>query len=129
MSDTHGFNTNRIFLLLLVLTLAEVGWAMVPFPRWALWGGLICFAYAKGYFIFNFFMHMKFEGWIVKGLLVPTLPLMCIVVFANMPDTARNALLVHPLTQQLDSTTGKVVEMTETQRAIDSQKLRDGHGH
>jgi len=129
MSESHGFNTNKVFLLLLGLTLAEVLWSFAPFPRWAVWGGLLCFAYAKGYFIFNFFMHMKFEGWIVKGLLVPTLPLMCIVVFANMPDTSRNALLVHELTQQMDPEHGKIVELDQTQRAIDSHDIKEAGGH
>jgi len=127
MSETHGFNTNKIFIILLVATLAEVLWALLPFPRWALWGGLLAFAYMKGYFIFNFFMHMKFEGWIVKGLLVPTIPLMMIVVFANMPDTSRNALLVYELTEQVNMETGGIVHLNKTQRALDSKAIKDAH--
>ena len=129
MSDTHGFNTNKIFFILFGLTAIEVGWSFLPFARWALWGGLLLFAYMKGYLIFTYFMHMKFEGWIVKGLLVPTLPLMCIVVFANMPDTSRNGLLVHELTQQMDPETGEVVEVDQTQRAIESHEKAKASGH
>lgn len=120
MSETHGFNTNKIFGMLLLFTLLEVGWAFLPFPRWALWGGLLIFAYMKGYLIFTYFMHMKFEGWIVKGLMVPTIPLMMIVVFANMPDTSKNGLLVYPLTEQLDAESGSIVVLDETERAMDS---------
>jgi cytochrome c oxidase subunit IV len=133
MSETHGFNTNKIFIILFILTALEVGWSFIPFPRWALWGGLLIFAYMKGHLIFTYFMHMKFEGWIVKGLMVPTIPLMMIVVFANMPDTSKNDLLVYPLTTQLDAssdkqTGGKIVELDQTMRARDSEEIKKQHG-
>jgi len=131
MSETHGFNTNKIFGALLFLTIAEVGWAYLPFATWALWGGLLTFAYMKGHLIFTYFMHMKFEGWIVKGLMVPTIPLMLIVVFANMPDTAKNDLMVYPLTVQMDAETGEIVVLDETERAKRSpgyKKKLEAHG-
>lgn len=127
MSETHGFNTNKIFIVLFILTALEVVWAELGFPRWAHWGGLLIFAYMKGHLIFTYFMHMKFEGWIVKGLVVPTIPLMMIVVFANMPDTSKNDLLVYPLTEQMDSQTGEIVILNKTTRALDSKELRDMH--
>ena len=133
MSETHGFNTNKIFIILFILTALEVGWAFIPFPTWAHWGGLLVFAYMKGHLIFSFFMHMKFEGWIVKGLMVPTIPLMMIVVFANMPDTSRNDLLVYPLTTQLDplagqEDSGEIVELNHTERAELSREIKGAHG-
>lgn len=134
MSESHGFNTNKIFIILFVLTALEVGWAEIGLPRWAAWSGLLIFAYMKGHLIFTYFMHMKFEGWIVKGLMVPTIPLMMIVVFANMPDTSKNELLVYPLTEQLnEGAKGKVGIVTMSHTARESQHADDdehgGGGH
>jgi len=110
MSDDHEFSANKIFLFLLIYTIAEVIWGMFfPFgfgergePRWALWGGLLICAFLKGYLIFAWFMHMKFEGWIVKGLIAPTIPLVAILIFANMPDTSLNDDLLYPIGSQLE---------------------------
>ena len=110
MSDDHEFSANKIFLFLLIYTIAEVIWGMFfPFgfgergePRWALWGGLLICAFLKGYLIFTWFMHMKFEGWIVKGLVVPTVPLIAILIFANMPATSFNDDLLYPIGHQLE---------------------------
>lgn len=103
MSDDHQFNPTRIFLYLLLYTVLEVAWGMFfPGPRWALWGGLLICAYLKGHLIFTWFMHMKFEGWIVKGLVAPTIPLVAILIFANMPDTSLNDDMLYPIGSQLD---------------------------
>ena len=104
MSDHHEFSANKIFAYLIFYTAVEVLWGMF-FPRdiqWALWGGLLLCAFLKGYLIFTWFMHMKFEGWIVKGLVVPTVPLVAILIFANMPDTSFNDDLLYPIGHQLE---------------------------
>ena len=102
-SDEHEFNATRIFGFLFLYTALEVAWGMFyEGPRWALWGGLLLFAYLKGYLIFTWFMHMKFEGWIVKGLMLPTVPLVAIVIFANMPDTSFNDDMLYPIGSQLE---------------------------
>jgi len=103
MSDEHDFSANKIFAYLFLYTALEVAWGTAfDFPRWAIWSGLLFFALLKGYLIFAWFMHMKFEGWIVKGLVAPTIPLAAIAVFANMPDTSFNEDLLYPIGSQLE---------------------------
>jgi cytochrome c oxidase subunit IV len=114
MSDHHEFSANKIFAYLIFYTAVEVLWGMF-FPRdiqWALWGGLLLCAFLKGYLIFTWFMHMKFEGWIVKGLVLPTIPLIAILLFGNMPDSSFNDDLLHHIGDQLDPATGEVVDLT-----------------
>lgn len=118
----HGFNANKVFAILFVLTAAEVTWTFLPFPGWAHWGGLLLLAAWKGALIFMYFMHMKFEGRVLKMLIAPTVPLVAIVLFATMPDVARNRRLQYPIGSELDPVTGEVVvRMAE----LDSS---DGHG-
>ena len=109
MTEQHHFSANRIFVILFALTAIEVAWSFFPFPRWALWGGLLIFAFYKGFFIFTYFMHMKYEGWICKALIAPVVPLVGIVLFATMPDVAYNEKLVYPQGSYLDPATGDVV--------------------
>ena len=112
MSDDHNFSANKIFAYLFLYTAIEVFWGTaLDLPRWALWGGLLLCAFLKGYLIFVWFMHMKFEGWIVKGLVAPTIPLVAILVFANMPDTSFNDDLLHHIGDQLDPATGEVIDL------------------
>ncbi len=107
--NDHGFSANKILLTLVVLTAVEVGWSFLPFARWAVWGGLLIFAFWKGFLIFTYFMHMKFEGWIVKGFLLPTIPLIAIVLFALMPDISYNSALKYPIGSEMDGATGQVL--------------------
>lgn len=115
--NDHGFSANKILVALIVLTALEVGWSFIDFPKWALWGGLLVFAIWKGFLIFTYFMHMKFEGWIVKGFLLPTIPLMLIVVFAVMPDVSFNTQAKHPIGSMVDPQTGEVVHSMNEGRA------------
>ena len=112
MSDSHAMDSKKVLILLAILTAVEVGWAvLLPIPVWAIRAGLIALALWKGYLIFMFFMHMKFEGWIVKGLMLPTVPLMFIVVLANMPDTSFNDKLVYPIGSMASPDGGDVHEI------------------
>lgn len=126
--DSHGFSATKIFLILLVLTIIEVGWSLVfqHSPHWIKWGGLLVCAYFKGMLIYMYFMHMKFEGWIVKALLVPTPFLIAVVVFALMPDISLNNHLLHPVGSQLDkwgpNPTGQIVDLHEIPHAATEQK-------
>jgi len=114
MSDTNEISSTKVLILLAILTAVEVAWAVVmPIPVWAIRLGLVVLALWKGYLIFMFFMHMKFEGWIVKGLMLPTVPLMLIVVFANMPDTSYNDKLVYPIGSMANPETGEVQELKD----------------
>jgi caa(3)-type oxidase subunit IV len=112
MSDhAHAeFDANKIFVALIILTAVEVAWGLfMPGPEWFVWGGLIGMALWKGFLIFSYFMHFKFEGWIVKGLILPTPFLMMVVVFAIMPDVAMNSRMDYELTEMLDPDTGEIV--------------------
>lgn len=129
MSTDHGtehsehghasFSANKIFVTLFILTAVEVAWGAFLFkhsPHLVKWGGLIIFAFWKGILIYTYFMHMKFEGWIVKCLIAPTPILIAVVVFALMPDVSNNDKLVYPVGSQLDKSNthpGRVVPMIE----------------
>ena len=114
----HTFSANKIFITLFILTAAEVLWGAFLFKHsghLVKWGGLIVFAFWKGSLIYTYFMHMKFEGWIVKCLIAPTPFLIAVVVFALMPDVSNNSHLVYPVGSQLDKTNqhpGKIVPMS-----------------
>ncbi len=109
----HGFDANRILVVLFVLTAVEVAWgAFVPYDiKWALWGGLLIFAFWKGFLIFMYFMHMKFEGYLCKCLIAPTIPLVLIIFFALVPDIAANRRLNHDIADQLDPVDGSIAEI------------------
>ncbi|HED64752.1 MAG TPA: hypothetical protein ENJ09_04265 [Planctomycetes bacterium] len=114
--DKH-FDANRIFLGLLVLTALEVGWGVIGGAEhlgWGkplLWGGLLVFALLKGWLIASYFMHLRFEGWIVKGLLIPTPVLVLVIMGYVANDIAdEDAPFTHPIGSMLDPATGKVVE-------------------
>jgi caa(3)-type oxidase subunit IV len=132
MSDNHGFSALKVFVWLFVLTALEVGWAFLPFNKVPLRLGLLVFAYMKGHLIFTYFMHMKFEGWIVKGLIAPTVPLIAIVVFACFPDVSRNDKLLYPVGYQLVEGAGVVMDQAEAAevRGVGSkQAVSAGGGH
>lgn len=117
MSGDKHFNADKIFITLLILTLVEVVWGLVGsasnmgFPKGILWGGLIGMAIWKALLIAWYFMHLKFEGWVVKGLLVPT-PFLIAVLFAYViPDVAdKDSNLVHPIGSMLEKDSGAVFE-------------------
>ena len=114
-----AFSANKIFVILFFLTLLEVGWSVWLFPhgpQFVKWGGLIVFAFWKGLLIYTYFMHMKFEGWIVKALLAPTPILIFVIVSSLIPDVSKNDKLIYPVGSQVDKTgqhPGRVVGMIE----------------
>ena len=115
MSANHeslGYSVFRVFIILFVLTVGEVAWGygFHGAHKAVLWGGLMIFALAKGALILMYFMHMKYEKMLIWSLILPTLPLMCIVVFALMPDLSFNSLRDDPVANRLDSE-GNVVDM------------------
>jgi len=115
MSDhaEHGFSSTRIFIILLVATAVEVllsfawGWIEKPAEyKYVYWAVLGAFAFWKGFLIYSYFMHMKFEGWIVKCLILPTPILIVVVLAALTPDISRNHKLVAPVGYMIDGETG-----------------------
>jgi len=113
--DSKHFNPEKVFLYLFLFTIAEVGWGIAgknfAWNRPMLWGGLLFFATLKGWLIAVYFMHLKFEGWVVKSLILPT-PFLILVIFGYvMPDVAdKETRLVHPVGSMLDPETGKIIE-------------------
>lgn len=113
----HGghFSENKILLQLLVFTVLEVGWGLAGkhfgWNRLSLWGGLLFFAFLKGWLIAVYFMHLKFEGWVVKSLILPTPFLVMVIMGYVLPDVADDETpLVHPVGAAVDPATGLVIE-------------------
>lgn len=112
----HGmhFNAFRVFIGLFVFTVLEVGWGLAGkhfgWNKPMLWGGLLFFAFLKGWLIAVYFMHLKFEGWVVKSLILPT-PFLVMVIFGYvMPDVAdKETRLIHPVGSEVDPKTGQVI--------------------
>jgi cytochrome c oxidase subunit 4 len=113
----HGamhFSAERVFCFLFVLTMLEVGWGLAGkhfgWNRAMLWGGLLFFAGYKGWLIAVYFMHLKFEGWVVKSLVLPT-PFLIMVIFGYvMPDVAdKETRLIHPVGSEVDPSSGRVI--------------------
>ena len=140
MSDDHTFSANKIFGYLFLYTALEVVWGTAfDMPRWAIWSGLLFFAFLKGYLIFTWFMHMKFEQPILKFMIVPTIPLVAIFLFANMPDTSFNDDMLYPIGHQLEvnldddgvhrSKSGEVTGMPDVtaQKAVPAEIAHDPH--
>ncbi len=95
--DGLGYSIWKIFIALFALTAIEVAWGMyLRDPRWLLWGGLLICAAIKGLLIFMYFMHMKFERWIVWSMVLPTPFLIAVIFFYISPDITRNHLRDHP---------------------------------
>jgi hypothetical protein len=65
-------------------------------PRWFLWSGLLICALLKALLIFMYFMHMKFERWLVWSLVLPTPLLIAVIMLAVSPDGSYNGLRDHP---------------------------------
>lgn len=136
MSDSghYEFNANKIFAWLFIFTVAEVAWGYVGdwlgWGRILLWGGLMGFAFFKGLYIAVYFMHLKFEGWIVKGLILPTPFLIAVILLAISPDVSRNKHLVHNVGSMYDPDTGEVHEYMEntTERPIEVHVEHAGKG-
>lgn len=80
----------RVFLALLVLTLAEYLYAMVlaGSSAWVLIGGLMLIAVIKAGLVGLFFMHLLFEGPWKYLILIPTTFLATVTVLGLVPDMA-----------------------------------------
>ena len=120
MSDDHSFDSNRIFYALFIFTALEVAWGvLIPYEmKFALWSGLLLFAFLKGFLIFMYFMHIKFEGWIVKCLIAPTPLLILVIIGALMPDIGANSRMDHNIADQLDPVDGTISEIGHGSRNV-----------
>ena len=111
--EHEHFSVLKIFITLLVLTALEVAWGLfIPYEnKPLLWSGLMGFAVWKASLIFLYFMHMKYEGIIVKGNVLFTIPLVIYMMTMLMPDTAFNGRMNYKIGDQLDPETGEVVSL------------------
>ena len=113
--DSKHFSAEKVFGGLFLFTILEVGWGVAGkhfgWNRPMLWGGLLFFASLKGWLIAVYFMHLKFEGWVVKALVLPT-PFLIMVIFGYvMPDVADDEThMMHPIGSEVDPVTGHVIE-------------------
>ena len=108
-----GYSIGKIFIALFVLTAIEVAWGMFfREPRWFLWSGLLICALIKALLIFMYFMHMKFERWLVWSLILPT-PLLMLVFFGYITkDVSFNDNRDYPNGMMMNHE-GRVVPMNE----------------
>jgi len=124
------FDANKVFLALFILTALEVAWGLfMPGPHWWVWGGLISMAFAKGLLILQYFMHFKFEGWIVKCLVAPT-PFLIAYLWAILStEFAHNTQVDEPIGAMVNPATGEVwVEMPRREHGhlVDDSAHADG---
>ena len=126
-----GYNAFKIFIILFILTALEVAWGVTlrEQGRLILWGGLLAFALAKGILILMYFMHMKYEKMIVWSLILPTPILICVVLFALMPDISFNDGQLDTPIGSMRQADGSVAGLAlENQHAGPEGKLGGKHG-
>lgn len=75
-----------IWAILLVLTLAEVGYAFLPLGRVWLASGLILMALWKALLVALYFMHLKWEPKRLWVLAMSPLPLVGILLLAGLTE-------------------------------------------
>jgi len=76
----------KVFFALLIFTIMEYFYAMLPISFPALVLGLLAMAITKATLVGWYFMHLKFEGRWVYFMLVPAGVLATIFVLALYPD-------------------------------------------
>ncbi len=86
MEGGHEPRYFLIWFILLVLTLAEVGYAFLSLPKWILATGLILMAVWKAVLVALYYMHLRFEPKRLWILAVSPLPLAVILVVAVMTE-------------------------------------------
>lgn len=87
MDDTgHNAPYIAIWAVLLVLTLAEVGYAFLPISKVLLATGLIAMALMKASLVALYYMHLRWEPRRLWLLAVAPLPLAVILVVAVMTE-------------------------------------------
>jgi cytochrome c oxidase subunit IV len=76
----------KVFFALLIFTIMEYFYAMLPISFPALVVGLLAMAITKATLVGWYFMHLKFEGRWVYFMIVPAGVLATIFVLALYPD-------------------------------------------
>lgn len=79
-------NAIKIFIWLVVLTAIEIGLVYLNLPKALLATALILSAMMKAALVAVYFMHLKFEGKIIWGVLAGTCALAAIFTLGLFPD-------------------------------------------
>jgi len=85
-TDEHQPRYMLIWVILLVLTLAEVGYAFLDLPKVWLAVGLIIMAVWKAILVALYYMHLRFEPQRLWILAIAPLPLAVIMVMAIITE-------------------------------------------
>ena len=101
-ADNKHFSADRIFVFLFALTALEVAWGYAgglwfDWGKLLLWGGLLFFASYKAWLIAVYFMHLKFEGWVVWSLILPTPFLVMVIMGYVGSDVGDDQHLINPI--------------------------------
>ena len=112
-ADTKQFSPERIFMFLFALTALEVGWGYAggvwfDWGKLLLWGGLLFFASYKAWLIAVYFMHLKFEGWVVWSLILPTPFLVMVIMGYVGSDVGDDQHLINPIGAMHDAAEGGI---------------------
>ena len=75
-----------IWVVLLVLTLAEVGYAFLDLPKVWLASGLVIMAFWKAALVALYYMHLRFEPKRLWILATAPLPLIAILLLAVLTE-------------------------------------------
>ena len=127
-ADNKHFSPERIFLYLFALTALEVGWGYAgglwfDWGKVLLWGGLLFFASYKAWFIAVFFMHLKFEGWVVWSLILPTPFLIMVIMGYVGADVGDDQHLINPIGAMIDPVKGEInTDFTIWQKHAEGQE-------
>ena len=87
-AQAHQVNVLKIFIFLIVLTVIEVGAASANLSQAALIGILLGSAVLKALLVAIYFMHLKFEGRLIWGMIIGAGILGIAFVLVLFPDIA-----------------------------------------
>jgi cytochrome c oxidase subunit 4 len=85
-AEHHDPPYMTIWIVLLVLTLAEVGFAFLNFPKFWLAVGLILMAVWKAALVALYYMHLRWEPRRMWILVTAPLPLVAILILAVLTE-------------------------------------------
>jgi len=88
----------RIFLLLAVLTMLEIGVIKLPIPHFTIVAALVLLAVIKAVLVAAFYMHLSTEKTTLKWIAVTPMILCVFLLFMLTPDLgAFTRLVTHAL--------------------------------
>ncbi len=83
---SSSFSPLKVFAWLTILTVLEIGLTYVDLSKPTLAAGLILSAIAKAILVALYFMHMKFEGKLIWGMVVASIFVGVIFLVGLVPD-------------------------------------------